>query len=732
MRQDAAHPTRAVESGPLGALPSNSQSSTPRPPPPAIPDHELLHKIGGGSYGGVWLARNVIGTHHAVKIIYRSAFDHDRPFEREFEGIQKAMPVSRSLPGLVHILHVGRNEPAGYFYYVMELADDASAEFGVRSAESTLTRPSEIGSDPMGEESGEGSRSDDSTLSPSAYQPKTLQSELKQRGPLPVDQCVDLGLALTTALAHLHARGLVHRDLKPSNIIFVRGAPKLADIGLLASASEARSFVGTAGFIPPEGPGTPQADLYSLGKVLYEISTGKDRQDFPELPLELIQGRPPARESSRSRRDEAQTSKSEIRNPKPEVPVPLLELNGILVKACDSDFRKRYQTAQQMHDELELLQRGHSIKRRRAVERRVALGWRIGLAGAGVALFIALGSRLNHRNLTAPRAADASEMRGTTNRAAWNAHRLGEFHRQKRTESDAAKALAYFEEATKLDPGFALAHAQLGGAYEAAVTFGSITGQEAYPKAKAALAQALALAPNLPEATVFLAVLKTNDDFDWRAAEALYRSALARAPTDSYALHRLGVDVLASLGRHRESIAALQRSVELNPAAFLGQTGLGICHYFARDHGAALEAYRRAIELEPESIVPRLWRVRALLEAGLPEEAFRECERVLAERPRHLETKACLGVVHARTGRTDAAADLLRELEPRGEENNAPFHLAWLCAALGQLDRAMTWLERAYEQRSFRMMWLNVDPLLDSLHDQARFHALRKKVRLEN
>src|SRR6266702_295149 len=85
----------------------------------------------------------------------------------------------------------------------------------------------------------------------------------------------------------MHANGLVHRDVKPSNIIFVNGVPKLADIGLVADISEARSFVGTTGFIPPEGPGTPQADLYSLGKALYEMSTGKDRQDFPQLPSDL-------------------------------------------------------------------------------------------------------------------------------------------------------------------------------------------------------------------------------------------------------------------------------------------------------------------------------------------------------------------------------------------------------------------------------------------------------------
>src|SRR5206468_671644 len=93
-----------------------------------------------------------------------------------------------------------------------------------------------------------------------------------------------ISLSLTAALAHLHGHGLVHRDLKPSNIIFVDGRPKLADLGLVSGLGEARTFVGTEGFIPPEGPGTPQADLYSLGKVLYEASTGQDRQMFPAIP----------------------------------------------------------------------------------------------------------------------------------------------------------------------------------------------------------------------------------------------------------------------------------------------------------------------------------------------------------------------------------------------------------------------------------------------------------------
>src|SRR5206468_7742716 len=94
---------------------------------PTVPDHELLRCIGRGSYGEVWLARNVMGTYRAVKVVYRATFDHDRPFEREFEGIQKFEPISRMHESQVDILHVGRNAEAGSFYYVMDLADDAGA-----------------------------------------------------------------------------------------------------------------------------------------------------------------------------------------------------------------------------------------------------------------------------------------------------------------------------------------------------------------------------------------------------------------------------------------------------------------------------------------------------------------------------------------------------------------------------------------------------------------------------
>jgi WD40 repeat protein len=292
-----------------------------------IPDHDLLCCIGRGSYGQVWLARNILGSYRAIKIVRRQNFDDQRPFDREFHGIQKFEPVSRSNDGLIDILQVGRNEEKNYFFYVMELGDDVV--------------------------SGQ-------TIDPDHYVPRTLRRDVNRCGCLPASECVRLGLELTDALGALHRSGLVHRDIKPSNIIFIKGLPRLADIGLVTTIDATFTFVGTEGFIPPEGPGTPKADIYSLGKVLYEIITGKDRQEFPDLPT--------AMRSSEDRE-------------------ALLELNEVLIKACASNVSKRYASAEEMHAELALLRSGKSVRRLRLAELRFARARRAGLVAIGIALF---------------------------------------------------------------------------------------------------------------------------------------------------------------------------------------------------------------------------------------------------------------------------------------------------------------------------------------------------------
>ncbi len=290
---------------------------------PVIPDHEVLRVIGRGAYGEIWLARSVTGAMRAVKVVYRATFESERAFQREFQGMSSFEPISRAHPGFVDILHVGQTQE--YLYYIMELADDhiAGREIDVAN-----------------------------------YEPRTLKSDLARHQKLSANESIQLGLSLSDALGTLHARDLTHRDIKPSNIIFIDGVPKLADIGLVAATGQ-RSFVGTEGYVPPEGPGTPPADVFSLGKLLYEVSTGKDRLDFPELDSTL---------TARPDREE------------------LLRLNEVLLKACDNEPGGRYQCAAEMHEDLAAIARGEEPRRRRRTG-----PW---IAGIAVLVAAAVGSWL--------------------------------------------------------------------------------------------------------------------------------------------------------------------------------------------------------------------------------------------------------------------------------------------------------------------------------------------------
>lgn len=332
-----AHPPPSDASAPgLGS--TDGAARLPAPPrgvrhqdgPPShrddilIPDYTLIKRIGSGAYGEVWLAQSVTGAYRAVKIVWREDFELTRTFQREFLGIQQFEPISRGHPCLVHILHVGWNEERGFYYCVMELADDAE----------------------------EGPHFTDLQT----YVPRTLGTDMKRHGRLDVVFCRDAGVYLADALYYMHNRGLTHRDIKPSNIIFCGGVCKLADIGLVAGVGE-RTFVGTEGFVPPEGPGTPQADIYSLGKVLYEMSSGKDRMEFPEVPSNLS--------------DE-------------EWPF-WLDLNRVICKACAPDLNERFQTAGEF---AEALQRVGEHRREGFLRRfsRAAVFTLVGsfLAGAGL------------------------------------------------------------------------------------------------------------------------------------------------------------------------------------------------------------------------------------------------------------------------------------------------------------------------------------------------------------
>jgi WD40 repeat protein len=333
-----------------------------------------------------------MGAWRAIKIIRRDSFGSNRPFEREFEGIKKFEPVSHANDSQLDILHVGENREEGYFYYVMELADD---------------------------------RQRGRDIEPESYQPRTLQSDLQEHRRLAANDCLQVGITLCKALEHLHAHGLIHRDIKPSNIIFLHGRPKLADIGLVANIDQTMSFVGTEGFVPPEGPGTVRADLYSLGKVLYELHTGLDRSQFPELPTMLKEA---------------------------EDPTLARELNLVIIKACAPEHGKRHVNAAELREELELLLKGKSIQRLRNAEKRAVIFRRLSIA-AGIVAIVAMIAYL--AALRANRRAD--ENARSAQNELWNARlaeaRAGRLSRETGRKFTGAEAIAA---AARVRPSLAL------------------------------------------------------------------------------------------------------------------------------------------------------------------------------------------------------------------------------------------------------------------------------------
>ncbi|MGE3312766.1 MAG: CHASE2 domain-containing serine/threonine-protein kinase [Limisphaerales bacterium] len=266
------------------------------PENPSIPGYTLLREIGRGGYGTVWLARDLAGVLRAVKVVRRSSSGDPAAADREFQGIRRYSPLSLRHPGFTPILHVGRDDSQGFFYYVMEAADDQ-----VTGA----------------------------SIDPDHYNPRTLRSEIDRHGFLSVERTLEIGIALGQALAHLHQNRLVHRDVKPANVLFVRGRARLADIGLvtgLADHPREVSQVGTPDYIPDEGTGTVTAEIFALGKLLSVVVTGKPASQFGELPTGFDQ-------------------RADL--------VAFKKLNSILLTACDPDPRQRFQSMEAMVAALE-------------------------------------------------------------------------------------------------------------------------------------------------------------------------------------------------------------------------------------------------------------------------------------------------------------------------------------------------------------------------------------------
>src|SRR5271166_4462623 len=313
----------------------------------------------------------------------------------------------------------------------------------------------------------------------------------------------------------------------------------------------------------------------------------------------------------------------------------------------------------------------------------------------------------------------------STNPEAYSDYLQGRFFYERRTKVDLEKATSYFEQAIKLDPGYARAWSGLAlvRMSQADSAFG-LSFEEGYRLARDAAERALQLDPGLAEAHAAIGRIKRTHDWDWVGADASFQRAIALEPQNAIAL--MGASSLAaSLGRFDDALTLGRRAVELDPLSVVAHIGLGMRAYYAGQYDLATASYQKALELNPGDPAAHYLLSLVLLAEAKPQRALVEVQQQPHGAGRYVgETLA-----YAALGRRQEA-DVAMEMLLKNYSNEAAYQAAEVCAVRGEMDRAFKWLELARAQRDAGLSAIVSDPLLKNLHVDPRYAAFLKKMHL--
>ncbi len=315
----------------------------------------------------------------------------------------------------------------------------------------------------------------------------------------------------------------------------------------------------------------------------------------------------------------------------------------------------------------------------------------------------------------------------TASPEAYDAYLKGRYHWQKGSAEDRRKAGEYFEQAVRIDPGYAPAYAALAGYYG---TTSDSPANASMPRAKEYALKALALDDSLSEAHTAMAGIRFYGDWDWPGAGSEFQRALELNPSDAEARRRYSNYLLIS-GRFEDAFVQVQRAKELDPFSLRTAVNAGWTLYFARQYDRAIEQCRKALDLDTNSdgaLACLGWSHRA---KGMREEAISELERAVVLSNRDSSRLEGLARAYAVFGRKLDAKKILGELTERAKQGYVPpYYFATIHAALGEQQEAFSALERAFSERDPYMPWLTLDDVFDSVRQDRRFRDLLRRVGL--
>jgi serine/threonine-protein kinase len=316
----------------------------------------------------------------------------------------------------------------------------------------------------------------------------------------------------------------------------------------------------------------------------------------------------------------------------------------------------------------------------------------------------------------------------TSDLQAYQLYLQGRHYYIRYTPEGIRKAIAYFEQAIERDPRYALAYAGMAVAYTELAEAGEMRPEEAYARAKQAVARALTLDGSLGDAHAVLANVMFLHDFDWAGAEREFKRALELNPSGADAYDHYG-RLLSALERHDEAIGMIKRAQELDPLAH--PLDIATVLLRAGRYDEAMRAVSPAIELDPHYARGRATLGWAYLNKGMNDEGLAELEKAVALSPGDSIWLGQLGQAYAVVGKVDKARAVLRQLEELSRRAYvSPYHMAYVYAGLNERETAMDWLERAYEERAGAVYGIKGSFLFKNLRSHPRFVALLKKMNL--
>jgi TolB-like protein/Flp pilus assembly protein TadD len=324
-----------------------------------------------------------------------------------------------------------------------------------------------------------------------------------------------------------------------------------------------------------------------------------------------------------------------------------------------------------------------------------------------------------------PERQSAIARRQSSNPAAYDLFLRGRALWNQLTPPTTRRAMDYYARATAIDPSYALAWSGMADAFTAGPINGDAPPEQVWPRARDAVAHAIAADPNLAEAQASQGAFRFWLDWNWPAAEESLRRAIALDPNYPFAHQLLGI-VLSHMGRHAEAAAAIRRARELDPLSAAYQALSAQVAFHARDYEAAIEFGRQATVIDPEFWVGFNQLAQAYERIGKTElalEATANAERFSGGG--NSKALSLRGYLLAKAGKVNEAREVLTALHTAARDRYIPpSATALVHAGLGDREAVFEWLEKAYAVHDVHLAFLPVDPKWDPYRADRRFSAL--------